>query len=148
MLLLLLLLLLLFAFAPFVVFVPEPKSSPSLKNIFFDACLPLGLVLVLCEASDNTPTALDLSRSRSHARVGIQIVPLLFFTHNNRIQSTTTWLRVCRGVLTPRVQTRTFRARPGKNTPLHTHRDRERPERTRSELREQQRAAKDACHAR
>ena len=55
----------------------------------------------------------------------------------------------CAGrVLTPRVQTRTFRARPGKNTPLHTHRDRERPKRTRSELREQQRAAKDACHAR
>ena len=48
------------------------------------------------------------------------------------------------GVCPHRAFKRTSRARPGKNTPLHTHTERERPKRTRSELREQQRAAKDA----
>ena len=61
-------------------------------------------------------------------------MPLLFFTHNNRIPPTTTWLRVCRGVCSHGAfQTRTFRARPEKiHRSTHTETERDPNARARS----------------
>ena len=60
-------------------------------------------------------------------------MPLLFFTHNNQIQSTTTWLRVCRGVCShPRSNADLSSATGKKYTAPHTQRQREPNARARS----------------